>query len=557
MSRFLLIGIVLTCGAIICFSIFIHRQEKNGSGIRAGTVPSAELLPGAVDLILPEETADEAALSELVDWQNQPTFRDGIYIQQSSAQKRTNKAGTPKVLISSGNRDMNNFICKGHTTDEGPTGRIPFHMEMDSCPETYVKGFVISRFEGSGRMVRLWITTSSLFKLQYSNEILRFYIDDDERPLIQLPLVDAISKKRHSIFFPPFGAGSRYYLAWYYPVVFQSQLIISLDRLRSSESYYYQTNVVLDRRTKMRKSSTKRLDLRDTAIDILNGKIGMETIRYTNKLKLIAKKPAIALHQEGPRTIQLVKLQSAQLDRAHHIWLQVYWDDLKSPSVDIPLLSLFASELAKPEKSGLLLSSKAVADKQELILRMPMPFKSRSIWKLENRGTDNVSLKLTYEMSQYLPRDNWGYLTVQRFETIGPTRKTHHPLVKAKGRGRLLGVCISMEGLGLDPDEQFADPLNFLEGDERGIVDGRIAIIGTGTEDYLNSSFYFADGSYANPFAQAQKKVRHYRGEVVGCRWHILSDTIDFRSSMDLSLEIGPNDSSLLERYRSVAFLYQ
>jgi hypothetical protein len=114
-----------------------------------------------------------------------------------------------------------------------------------------------------------------------------------------------------------------------------------------------------------------------------------------------------------------------------------------------------------------------------------------------------------------------------------------------------------MEGLGLDPDEESSHPLGFLEGDERGVIDGKSVIFGTGTEDYLNSSFYFADGAFATPFAQAQKSEAETRGTVVGCRWHILSDAIDFLSSFDFDLEIGAADPTMLDRYRSVAFLYQ
>jgi hypothetical protein len=113
-----------------------------------------------------------------------------------------------------------------------------------------------------------------------------------------------------------------------------------------------------------------------------------------------------------------------------------------------------------------------------------------------------------------------------------------------------------MQGHGLEPGNPHAGPLNFLEGDEWGLVDGRPALPGTGTEDYFNSSFYFADGLFATPFAQGQASILRERGIAVCCRWHVLGDAIDFQSSLDLSLEIGPGQPSLLDRYRTVAFLY-
>jgi hypothetical protein len=104
-------------------------------------------------------------------------------------------------------------------------------------------------------------------------------------------------------------------------------------------------------------------------------------------------------------------------------------------------------------------------------------------------------------------------------------------------------------------------PLNFLEGDARGIIDGTLAIRDTGTEDFFNGSFYFEDGSQATPFAQAWGVVDDRpdlpgHGEANACRWFVLGEAIDFDESLDLSFEIGPGKPHTLDRYRSVAYAY-
>jgi DUF2961 family protein len=98
----------------------------------------------------------------------------------------------------------------------------------------------------------------------------------------------------------------------------------------------------------------------------------------------------------------------------------------------------------------------------------------------------------------------------------------------------------------------------------RGWVDGEPAVPGTGTEAYLNSSFYFNGGEFGAPFTQAWGIARDrpdrfglQHGKVSACRWQVLGDTIDFRSSVEFRYEIGPGDPSLLDRYRSIAFFYQ
>ena len=81
-------------------------------------------------------------------------------------------------------------------------------------------------------------------------------------------------------------------------------------------------------------------------------------------------------------------------------------------------------------------------------------------------------------------------------------------------------------------------------------------------EDYLNDAFYFEKGLFGFAFGQAHAmgddaSASPARGNVSACRWNILGDAIDFQQRFDLSLEIGPGEPSLLDRYRSVAFYYR
>lgn len=546
---------IIAIGTVLYFHRFSAVGPGQPTGYREGA--SRVVSGDAVLPIIPDETADRDALMKLIEWDLLPVFRDGLYRQQSSAESLTLPSDDIRHASIDGNRDMNNFLCISSNAEFRGQGRFPVTAALPNCPEDYVKGFVIARFVGSGRFVRLWITTSSLFKLQYSDEILRFYVDEGRNPIIQLPLIDAISRSKYKLFAPPFGAGGRYFMAWYYPVVFRSKLVITIDRLRLTESYYHQTDVVLDRKTKRRKAASSKLDIRQKAAKTLQAKVEVATINQTEKVQLEPGEERNVFDLKGPATIHRIRLRTDQLNTLEQIWLQVFWDGSQTSAIDLPILSLFASELSLPEKNSLVLGANRDGDTTEITLRLPMPFHTRALWKLTNRDVSTVALAMTVESAQALPKGEWGTLHVQRFETKGPTRESHHPLVEAKGRGRLVGVCLSMEGLGLDPDEETEHPLSFLEGDEIGIIDGVTAIVGTGTEDYLNSSFYFADGAFATPFAQAQKSETKTRGSVVGCRWHILSDAIDFSSSFDFSLEIGARNSTILDRYRSVAFLYQ
>ena len=153
-----------------------------------------------------------------------------------------------------------------------------------------------------------------------------------------------------------------------------------------------------------------------------------------------------------------------------------------------------------------------------------MPFETRAEWTLTNDATETVELAAMVEVSDSVPSEPFGRLHAQRFETLGPTAETHHPMVSAPGPGRLAGVCLMMQGHEIPDGGFFASPFNFLEGDERGVVDGALAIAGTGTEDYLNGAFYFEHGPAVTPFAQwfgidTGTAGDPSQGRVTGCRW--------------------------------------
>ncbi len=522
---------------------------------RAGEGKGAALPPVAPRV--PPETADAEAIERLADWRGLPRFDDGVYQQQSSAERKALGGAKPKRMLARGNRDMNNFLCVGRQSEQVGEPGVPIVTELDTCPEPYVRGYVLSRFEGSGRLARLWMTSNSLFKLHHRDEVLRFYVDDDPRPLIEIPFIDAVSGRAGEIFQPPFGAGRKFFLAWYYPVVFSSRLIVSLDRIKLFASYYHQTDVVLDREARPRVRAASRLEGRDRARDALQQQSFAADREAGGEVVLGPGETARALDLSGPATIRQILVRSASFEALREVALQVRWDHSSEPAIQLPLAALFSSELAPPVTPGPVLTTRKTPGGYELALRLPMPFRERAEWRLHSGARQRLSLELYAQVENRLPEPEWGRLHTQYHQTLGPTETVYHPLARVEGRGRLAGVCVTLEGHGLQGRHQHSGPLNFLEGDERGLVDGRLALPGTGTEDYFNSSFYFADGLFATAFSQGQASALGERGIAVCCRWHVLGDAIDFHSSLDLSLEIGPAEPSLLDRYRSVAFLYR
>jgi hypothetical protein len=106
------------------------------------------------------------------------------------------------------------------------------------------------------------------------------------------------------------------------------------------------------------------------------------------------------------------------------------------------------------------------------------------------------------------------------------------------------------------------DPLNLLEGDVEARIDGADALWGTGTEEYADDVFYFADAPLGTPFVQAWGRVddvlQSVNGEVSMCRFHVLGTELDFHDALALDFELGgAGNPQIVDRIRTVAFLYQ
>lgn len=515
--------------------------------------------PVSSPAIVPVELSDAESLGRYGDWSALPSFSDGVRRQQSSADRLRGDT-LQKALWDHGNRDMNNFVCKSADADL-PVSRVPFVFDEPVCP-VGVKGAVLSHFEGSGRLVRIWMTAASFRKQPPDRELLRIYVDD-ELP-IELSVADALDGSASELFAPPFGAGSTRRMAWYYPVVFAERLIVALDQLASDDLYFHQTDVVLDDVPRPRRRAEAVLKERAEARRVLVDAVPLVGNVRARRLSLAPGQTAVA-HDlvSGPATIVKLRLAFADrmLVRLASSRIRVRWDDRDTPAIDVPLADLFAATQALPEVSGHALAIERRGEVIDLSLQLPMPFSRRALLEITAPPKEGLELDVILEVQSGVPDSAHGRLHVQRYETRGPTSETHHPLARAEGRGRLVGSCVAMHGHGLLERGRPGHPMHFLEGDETATIDGELALSGTGTEDYFNGAFYFDDGPSATPFAQVWNIVPRLVGapaqaQTTACRWHVLGDAIDFRRSLELDLEIGPGVPAVLDRYTSVSFLY-
>jgi hypothetical protein len=229
--------------------------------------------------------------------------------------------------------------------------------------------------------------------------------------------------------------------------------------------------------------------------------------------------------------------------------VRCYWDDEPTPSVEVPVADFFGVGFGEWR------------DFQSVPLNMtsggynsywPMPFRRRARIVVENRSrvvVDRLYYNLDVETADRLP-DDVLYFHAQ-FRRTTTQRGVPVTLLDARGRGHYAGTLLSMQPLR-------GRSLWYLEGNERVFVDGDSTVprvLGTGTEDYFSSGWYFDTGPYSAAYHGATIKDSA-SGRISAYRWHV-EDPIPFTTGLRFTIEHGGTNDTPGVDYSSVAYWYQ
>ena len=228
--------------------------------------------------------------------------------------------------------------------------------------------------------------------------------------------------------------------------------------------------------------------------------------------------------------------------------LRCYWDGETEPSVECPISDFFGLGFGEWK------------DFQSAPLNMtsggyncywPMPFRKSCRITLENRS--KVHLDALYYNIDILTQKKASPESLYFHAQFRRTRTEHGKpvtLLEATGRGHYVGTVLSMQFVG-------RRGLGFLEGDEQVTIDAEMtpSILGTGTEDYFSSGWYFDTGAYSALYHGCPIKD-DAKGRISAYRWHIL-DPIPFTQSIRFDIEHGGKNDAAPADYCSVAFWYQ
>lgn len=545
-----------------------------------GDVASVEA-EGAALLATSPELSDAEGLQRLTRFESIAVLPESgdetQYLQRSSRDR-----GSSDLFFSpsrSGNRDYNNFVCRSSNASVGSSILTPYRYDRTSCQESYVRGVVLARFEGSGRLARSWLTAQSARSGALDNEVLRIYVDDNQTPVVDESLAAVMDGSAGEIFAPPFGAGSTSRLAWYYPVTFASKLIVVLDNLGSNDRYYHQTDVVYDEVGPVPGSAlTEERAAAKAALNVASATTprGWEIVANPG-YGAVSPGSRSSIGLNGPVTVRELRLHTP-VDSDHSALSNIrvrisYESSTATPAIDTTLADLFGGPVRLEQPSH------AIAwGTEELIssgllratsFRLPLAATDLLRIETENVGTAPVTFGLRYfgEFHDGVGDDfpfaeGSGYLHVvsrtSQPNIFTPAPATH-TAVDVQGSGRLAGVCARVTGHGELLYGLNYDLMNFLEGDVRADVDGVRAIDGTGTAEFADDAFYFEDAPLGTAFSQAGAIQRSLtRASASLCRWQTFGTELDFQSSLNVGFELGGSSNpSTVERIDTIAYVYR
>jgi len=123
--------------------------------------------------------------------------------------------------------------------------------------------------------------------------------------------------------------------------------------------------------------------------------------------------------------------------------------------------------------------------------------------------------------------------------------------LRTAGRGHVVGVILQAQGLE-------SGHTGFFEGDDRAVIDGELAVPGTGSEDSFNGGWYDVPGRWETRTSLPLSGCLDYKkpqARTGGYRL-FLTDSYAYAKSIDYTIEHGPEGNAVPTDYASVVFFY-
>jgi hypothetical protein len=432
--------------------------------------------------------------------------------------------------------------------DDGFTGKSSFLRKESG-------GLVIADLQGPGIIYRIHLPSPT-------DEVIEFYFDGESSPRISRKIPELFAGT-HAPFLAPLvgsGVGGHY---CYVPLAFQKSCKILV---KTETFHFYQVNyaqyppdfVIPTYEDPPSDAFLRELEkagrlMEKAGTDITQSLVpeGTPLKTATSRMSLGPGQSATVFETTSPGRIVGLKLSPAEAlaGKERDIVLKMFWDGSQEPAVAAPTGDFFGASFGDPAVRSLLLGTSESTD----YVYFPMPFaRSARIELVSERASGpplEIKAEVTYAALGKAADEGRFYA---RWRRENPTREgTPYSYLRTTGRGHVVGVILQAQGL--EPGHTA-----FFEGDDRAVIDGELAIPGTGSEDSFNGGWYDVPGRWERRGSFPLSGCLDYEkplGRTGGYRW-LITDAYPYTKTIDYTIEHGPEGNKLATDYTSVTFFY-
>ncbi len=435
--------------------------------------------------------------------------------------------------------------------DDGFSGKYSFVRKEPG-------GLVIADLEGPGLIYRIHTPTPT-------DDLIEFYFDNEPAPRLRLKVAELFDGTRAPFLAPLVGAGSGGHYS-YVPIAYQRscKIVVKADTFQFYDLNFARFPAGFPLTTYEDPPSPAFLAALDKARALLSTPAGsdlsrslvpagarLETARMTGALA--AGKTLTLFQASGPGRIAGIRLgpASALAGKARDILIRAYWDDAEQPAIVCPVGDFFGASFGEPATESLLLGTVASTDTD--YINLPMPFERSARVELVSERASGPAIEVTAEVTfaSVGKAADEGRLYC-RWNRENPTRSgVPFTYLHASGRGHVVGVILQAQGMEPGATE-------FFEGDDVAVLDGALAIPGTGSEDSFNGGWYDVPGRWESRRSYPLSGCLDYKkplGRTGGYRF-LVTDSYAYRKTIDYTIEHGPEKNAIPTDYTSVVFFY-
>lgn len=229
--------------------------------------------------------------------------------------------------------------------------------------------------------------------------------------------------------------------------------------------------------------------------------------------------------------------------------IRITWDNEKLPAADCPVQDFFGYAFGQPSMQSYLLGTR----NDTAYCYIPMPYD-------RNAKIELINLSPKRNISVFAGIANTGKKRNPATEGKFYTSYNHkryskhdgpHQLLNTDGKGHYIGTILQSQGTS-------HGMTLFFEGDDSTVVDGKLSMHGTGSEDYFNGGWYALTDRWDDKFSLPLHGSMLYSiplSRTGGYRL-FLSDKIPFYKSFYHSIEHGPDDNNVPAIYTSMGLYY-